>query len=120
MSARAQAARGYRMRPGPRRRRATGGGASRIQWDRVGRVALVIVLFLVLASYIGPSINFFDARQDSKSEQTHLAELRQENARLKQRAEELQGPDAAEREARKQGMVDASAAEAAFVVKGLH
>jgi cell division protein FtsB len=119
MSARAQAARGYRMRPGPRRRRATG-GASRIQWDRVGRVALVIVLFLVLASYVGPSINFFDARQDSKSEAAHLAELRQENARLKQRAEELQGPDAAEREARKLGMIDPSAGEAPFVVKGLH
>jgi hypothetical protein len=119
MSARAQAARGYRMRPGPRRRRATGGG-SRIQWDRVGRVALVIVLFLVLASYVGPSINFFDAWRGSKSEQSHLAELRQENARLHQRAEELKGPDAAEREARKLGMIDTSAGEAPFVVKGLH
>jgi hypothetical protein len=119
MSARAQAARGYRMRPGPRRRRATGGG-SRIQWDRVGRVALVIVLFLVLASYVGPSINFFDAWRGSKSEQIHLAEMRQENARLKQRAEELNGPDAAEREARKLGMIDVSAGEASYVIKGLH
>src|SRR5262245_35722328 len=119
MSARAQAARGYRMRPGPRKGRATGRG-SRIQWDRIGRVALVIVLFLVLASYIGPSINFLNTWRDSKSEQANLAEMRQENARLHERAEELSGPDAAEHEARKMGMIDPSAGEAPFVVKGLH
>jgi type II secretory pathway component PulM len=118
MSARAQAARGYRMRPAPRSRRG-GRPASRIQWDRVGRVALTIVLFLVLVSYVGPAINFFDAWRGSKSEQAHLAQLREENAKLRQRAQDLQGADAAEREARKLGMVDASAAEASFVVKGL-
>jgi cell division protein FtsB len=78
------------------------------------------VLFLVLVSYVSPSINFLDAWRGSKSEQTHLVELRQENARLKQRAEELNGPDAAEREARKLGMIDASAGEASYVIKGLH
>jgi hypothetical protein len=118
MSARAQAARGYRMRPAPRTRR-RGRPASRIQWDRIGRVALVIVLFFVLASYIGPSINFFDAWRGSKSEQAHLTSLREQNAKLRQRAEDLAGADAAEREARKLGMVDASAGEASFVVKGL-
>ena len=107
------------MRPGPRRGRATG-GVSRIHWDRVGRVALVIVFFLVLASYVGPSINFFDAWRGSKSEASQLADLRQESARLRQRAEELKGPDAIEREARRQGMIDAAAGETPFVVKGLH
>jgi cell division protein FtsB len=118
MSARAQAARGYRMRPAPRSRR-RGGPASRIQWDRVGRVALVIVLFLVLVSYVGPAINFLDAWRGSKAEQAHLAKLRTENAQLRQRAQDLQGADAAEREARKRGMVDPSAAEQSYVVKGL-
>jgi cell division protein FtsB len=80
----------------------------------------VIVLFFVLASYIGPSINFFGAWRGSKSEQSHLAELRQENAKLRQRAEELKGPEAAEREARKLGMFDPAAGEVPFVVKGLH
>src|SRR5215213_3226588 len=105
MSARAQAARGYRMRPAPRSRR-RGQPASRIQWDRVGRIALVIVLFLVLASYVGPSINFFDAWRGSKAGQEHLVSLREENAKLRQRAQDLHGADAAEREARKLGMVD--------------
>lgn len=119
MSARAQAARGYRMRPAPRRGR-RGRQASRIQWDRVGRVALVLVLFAVLASYIGPTINFFDAWRGSKAEQAHLAALREQSVMLHKRAADLEGPDAAEREARKLGMVDPSAAEAAYVVKGLH
>jgi hypothetical protein len=118
MSARAQAARGYRMRPAPRSRRA-GRPASRIQWDRVGRVALVLVLFFVLISYVGPAINFFDAWRGSKSQQAHLTQLHEENAKLRQRAQDLQGADAAEREARKLGMVDASAAEASYVIKGL-
>ena len=118
MSARAQAARGYRLRPAPRTR-GRGRSASRIQWDRVGRIALVLVLFAVLFSYIGPAINFFDAWRGAKAEQQHLQSLRTENARLRQRAAELKTPDAAEREARKLGMVDASAGEASFVVKGL-
>jgi len=116
MSARAQAARGYRMRPA---RRSGRRGASRIHWDKVGRVALVIVLFAVLASYVGPSINFFDAWRDSKSEQVNLTQLREENLRLRKHVEDLNGPDAAEREARKLGMIDPSQAEASFVVKGL-
>jgi cell division protein FtsB len=82
-------------------------------------VALVLVLFAVLASYIGPSINFFDAWRGSKAEQAHLTALREQNVKLHKRAEDLKGPDAAEREARKLGMVDPSAGEASYVIKGL-
>ena len=105
MSTRAQAARGYRLRPAPRTRRR--GGASRIQWDRVGRVALVLVLLLICISYVGPSLNFVDAWRDSKAEHASLTELRAENAKLQQRLDNLEGPDAAERGARKIGMVAA-------------
>ena len=114
MSTRAQAARGYRLRPAPRSRR---GGGSRVQWDRVGRVALVLVLVLICISYISPTLNFFDAWRDSKSEHTALEQLRTENATLKRRVAALDGPAAAERGARKIGMV--AAGEAAYVVRGL-
>ena len=115
MSTRAQAARGYRLKPAPRSR---GRGASRIQWDRVGRVALVFVLVLICISYVGPTLNFVDAWRDSKSEHASLAELRAENTKLKQRLTNLEGPDAAERGARKIGMTGAG--EAAYVVRGLN
>jgi cell division protein FtsB len=115
MTARAQAARGYRMRPAPRRGRA--GARSRIQWDRLGRVLLVLVFFLVLAWYVNPVVNFVDAWQDSRAERTNLAELKQENAQLKNRAAGLEGPDAEERAARRLGMV--AEGERSFVIRGL-
>jgi cell division protein FtsB len=115
VSARAQPARGYRLRPAPRgaRRR----GSSRVQWDKVGRVALVLVLIGILASYVKPALNFWDAWQGSKAEHASVAQLREENVVLKQRIASLAGPDAAERAARKLGMV--ASGEASYVVRGL-
>ena len=115
MSTRAQAARGYRLKPAPRTRRR--GAASRIQWDRVGRVALVLVLVAICVSYVGPALNFFDSCRDSKAEHASLESLRTENAKLHQRLTALAGPDAAERGARKIGMLEVG--EAGYVVRGL-
>jgi cell division protein FtsB len=103
MSARTQTA-GYRLRPAPRSR-SRGRPASRIHWDKVGRVALVLVLFLVLVSYVGPGLKFFDAWRDARAEHAALGDLREENARLRERIVSLDGSDAAERAARKQGLV---------------
>jgi len=115
MSARAQAARGYRLRPAPRK--GGGRGGSRIRWDRLGRVALVIVIFAILASYINPVVNFVDAWRDSRSERTALTELKAENAQLRERIASLDGADAAERAARKLGMV--SPGEGSYVIRGI-
>ena len=116
MSARAQAARGYRLRAAPRGRRDRR-SASRIDWERLGRIALVIVLALVLVSYVNPTLNFLDAWRDSRAEHAHLAELREENAQLRQRLATLDSPDAAERAAREQGWV--APGEGAWVIQGL-
>jgi cell division protein FtsB len=116
MSARAPAARGYRFRPAPRKK-AGAARPSRIRWDRLGRIALVIVLFAILASYINPLVNFVDAWRDSRAERSLLEELRQENAKLRERAAALDGPDAAERAARKLGMV--APGEQSYVIRGL-
>ena len=116
MSARAQAARGYRLRPGPRSRR-RGRPASRVHWEKVGRVALVLVLFVVLLSYINPLVNLLDAWGDSRAEKATLLELREENADLRERIAALSSPDAAERGARKLGMV--AEGEASYVIRGL-
>jgi cell division protein FtsB len=118
VSSRAQVARGYRLKPAPRARSRR--GASRIQWDRVGRIALVLVLALICISYVGPTLNFVDAWRDSKAEHATLDALRAENVKLKQRLTNLEGPDAAERGARKIGMVDESRGEAAYVIRGLN
>jgi cell division protein FtsB len=116
MSSRAQAARGYRMRPAPRPRRG-GRRATRINWERLGRVALVLVLAAVVVSYVSPSLNLFDAWRDSKSERSRLVDLERENKRLQERIAELGVPDAAERAARRGGMVTAS--ELPYHTRGL-
>ena len=100
MSSRAYAAR----RPAPRRVRRRV-GPSRVRWDRIGRIALVLVLFAVLASYLNPAVNLFDAWRDSKAGEQRLLELRSENADLGAQVERASDPLTMEREARKLGMV---------------
>ena len=112
MSARSHAARGYRVRPAPRR---GGSRGSRIRWDKLGRVILVLVLFAVLVSYVGPSLDFLDAWQDSRTERAELQELQHENAELRARAGSLDSDDAVERAARKLGMVESG--ERSYVIK---
>ena len=116
MSATTATRRRYKARIAPRR---AGGQrpASRIQWDRVGRIVLVLVLFAVLASYVNPTLELFHTWRDAGAAEQRLAELKAENQRLERRAEELKTPAAALREARKLGMV--AEGEQAYVVKGL-
>jgi cell division protein FtsB len=104
------------MRPKPRSRR-RGRPASRVHWDRLGRIALVIVLAAVLLSYINPVVNFLDAWGDARTERAQLDELSAENGKLRKRITALDEADAAEREARKLGMV--AAGEASYVIRGL-
>ena len=91
--------------------------ASRIRWDRLGRVCLVLVFFVVLVSYIGPTLNVFESWRESKASQERLAVLKSENERLTRQAAQLESPAATMAEARKLGLVGPD--EQAFVVKGL-
>jgi cell division protein FtsB len=104
----------YRLAP---RRPSRGRSRSRIDWDRFGRIALVLVLFVVLVLYVNPISNFIDAWQESKAEKQRLAEARSENERLHRKATVLDDPDAAEHEARRIGMV--APGERAYVIHGL-
>ncbi|MEJ7892918.1 MAG: septum formation initiator family protein [Solirubrobacteraceae bacterium] len=91
--------------------------ATRIRWDRVGRVALLCVAALVLYLYIGPTSAWISTFHESKRRSADLAALKRENERLVARRDELQKPETLERIARELGMV--RAAEKAYVVKGL-
>ena len=91
--------------------------ATRIRWDRVGRVALLCVAALVLYLYIGPTSAWISTFRESKQRSADLAALKRENERLIARRDELQKPETLERIARELGMV--RAAEKAYVVTGL-
>lgn len=92
-------------------------GPSRIRWDRVGRVALVLVLFGVMVSYLNPLMNLLQAWQGSKASEQQLAQLEREKAELTQQLREVSRPATLEREARRLGMVRPG--EHAYVVHGL-
>lgn len=92
-------------------------GPSRVRWDRIGRVALVLVLFAVMVSYLNPAVNLVDAYRDSKAGEEQLAELKRENTSLQAKVDRSESPLTMEREARKLGMVRPG--EQAYVIDGL-
>ena len=108
MATRAQAGRSKTAtrRPAARRARpAARKGASRIKWDRVGRVALTLVLAAVLYSYFNPSIDFYKTYAGTTAAKAKRLELLKENRRLHQRIQSSGDPLVVQREARAQGMV---------------
>jgi cell division protein FtsB len=113
MSSRAYAA----PRRAPRRRAGRRVGPSRIRWDRLGRIVLVLVLFGVMVSYLNPLVNLLQAWQGSKSSEAQLSQLKQEKLELTHRLREVSSPATLEREARRLGMVKPG--EHAYIVHGL-
>ena len=114
MAARAHPQR-YRARPAPRS--GSRSRRSRIDWEKLGRRVLVLVLFAVLASYLNPVVNLVDDWRDSKAEQERFTELQHEHERLSERVAAIRDPDTAEQQARRQGMVGPG--ERAYVIRGL-
>ena len=92
-------------------------GPSRIRWDRIGRIALVLVLFGVMVSYLNPLVGLLEAWQGSKASQQQLIELKRENVELTQQLEDASSPATLQREARRLGMVKPG--EHAYVVHRL-
>ena len=91
--------------------------AGRIRWDRLGRYALLTVLFAILLAYLSPISNWMRQSETAKHEEAELRALQAENERLENRVRDLKRPIALEREARKLGMVKEG--ERAYVIPNL-
>jgi|SRR6187402_2919611 len=95
-----------RRRPAARKRRpAARTSPSRIKWDRVGRIALTVVLFAVLYSYLHPSIDFVKTYTGTTAAKAKLHTLLRENRQLHDRIQSSGDPMVVQHEARAQGMV---------------
>ena len=101
-----------RVRP-----RAIPGGGRRIRWDRVSRMAILVVLVGVAMLYIGPLASYWAARGEAATRSAEVEQLRAENADLRARRDALRDGDALEVEARRLGMVRLG--ERPFVVENL-
>lgn len=106
-----------RRRPAARRRPAPRRGASRIRWDRVGRIALTLVLAAVLYSYLNPALNLFRTYTATTAAKAEFHEMLRENKRLHRRIQTADDPIVINRKARAQGMV--AEGETPIVVRGL-
>jgi cell division protein FtsB len=91
--------------------------APRVRWDRVGRVALLLVLLLVGLLYVNPARNYVSTLQESRAKERAIAQLSSDNERLRARRDALRRTGTLEREARKLGMVRPG--ERAYVLRGL-
>ena len=84
------------VRPGAVRPRAgvpaRAAGASRIHWDRVGRVALTLVLAAVLYSYLNPVIDFVKTYTATTAAKAKRHDLQAENTRLHNRVQSADDP----------------------------
>lgn len=108
-----------KRRPAARKRRpAARSGPSRIKWDRVGRIALVLVLFAVAYSYLNPAIDLFKTYTSTTAAKAEFHELLRENKRLHRAIQSSDEPAVVEQAARRQGMI--AAGETPFVLHGLN
>jgi cell division protein FtsB len=90
---------------------------SGIRWDRVGRVALLATLVIIVFSYISPARQWIQQSGTAKHQKQELSDLTTQNKRLKQRLRALRDPGALEREARRLGMVRVG--ERSYVIENL-
>jgi cell division protein FtsB len=100
----------------PRPRGAAGGG-QRIRWDRVSRMAILVVLVAVAALYVGPLTSLWSARGEAAMRRAQVEQLRKENRELRVKRDALSNGAALVVEARRLGMVRPG--ERPFVVENL-
>ena len=106
-----------RRKPAARRKPSARRSGSRIRWDRVGRVALTLVLAAVLYSYLNPAIDFVKTYTATTAAKAEFHEKLRENKRLHKRIQTADDPIVIARRARAQGMV--AEGETPIVVHGL-
>jgi cell division protein FtsB len=90
---------------------------SGIRWDRVGRVALLTTLGVIMLLYVSPALHWIEQSRTAGEQRSELHELTGKNRELKRRLRELRSPGALEREARRLGMVRQG--ERSYVIENL-
>jgi cell division protein FtsB len=87
-----------------------------IQWHRVGRLALLGMLLVILFLYIAPISHWVQQRSTAANSRAELNGLKAEHARLESRLHSLDSPGAVEQQARAMGMVRRG--EKGYVIEG--
>jgi cell division protein FtsB len=112
----AQAAAAARRAPSRRTRTTPPPRRGPIQWHRVGRLALLGTLLVILLLYIAPISHWIQQRSTASNSEADLHALQAEHARLEARLRSLDSIGAVEQQARAMGMVKRGEKE--FVIEG--
>jgi hypothetical protein len=105
-----------RRRPAPRRD-AGKRDSDRIQWDKLGRIALVAAVFGLCLLYVGPVYNLATTYRNAGEVKAEFHRVQAENERLQRLADRARSEAVLRSEARRQGMIVPG--ERAYVVNGL-
>jgi cell division protein FtsB len=76
-----------------------------VRWERVGRVALLVVLAVVIGLYTDHAISFFTARAEANRQHAIVTRLERQDAYFEQRQRSLNDLSSILAQARKLGMV---------------
>ncbi len=98
---RVPARRASSRRGAPRARRAP----VRVRWDRVGRVALLVVLACIAIIYIHPLVTLFGTWRSERAARAQVGQLARQHASLLRQRNALTNPTQLELRARAMGMV---------------
>lgn len=91
--------------------------AERVRWDRVGRVALLVTLGIVVCLYIQPALSIFTTWRAEHQQAAAVHQLQRSNASLERQVKSLGQPATIAADARSLGMVRAG--EKSYAVIGL-
>ncbi len=95
----------------------TRSAATRVRWDRVGRVGLLIVLGVVVILYFEHTLSYISTRQEASRESGIVQTLVRDNAALMRQQKSLTDPATIQKDARALGMVQPG--ERPYVITGL-
>lgn len=105
------AASGYAAPRSRARARRTGSATAgaravaRVRWDRLGRIAMLCVLFALVYLYVSTGLHMFSTWKQSRRDHAVVAKLEVEHGKLVREHNKLSSQSTLEREARQLGMV---------------
>ncbi len=77
----------------------------RVRWERVGRIALLVVLAVVIGLYVEHGLSYFSAQRASARQQAIVDHLERQNAYFERREQSLNNLQTILTQARRLGMV---------------
>ncbi len=91
--------------------------AARVRWDRLGRVAMLLVLVALLYLYASAGVHMLSTWRQSRHDDAVVAAMQREHSALVHQREALTAAGTLETQARQLGMMKAG--EQPYVVGGL-